>query len=187
MIVLQEDEAVLLRAVESYTCPITEKNYKSGETWMIRGPLDFIPPIEIQILENRKAIPLAENEGVYVRESKTGEVKLVRGPVTYMLSEKEQPWEKILPDQVELLLNSGGYVPLQVDDKGNQYYSYKSVNKRDKTRAVTFKAPHNSAVQLFDFKSGKSRIVFGPELIILEPYEEFTVLTLSGGVPKKEA
>jgi major vault protein len=29
--------------------------------------------------------------------------------------------------------------------------------------------------------------VFGPELIILDPYEEFTVITLSGGVPKKEA
>jgi major vault protein len=52
--------------------------------------------------------------------------------------------------------------------------------------AVTFKAPHNSAVQLFDFKNKKSRIVFGPELVMLEPYEEFTLITLSGGHPKQE-
>jgi major vault protein len=53
---------------------------------MIKGPLDFIPPIEIEIVENRKAIPLAENEGVYVRDTRTGEVKLVKGPITYLLS-----------------------------------------------------------------------------------------------------
>jgi major vault protein len=75
-----------LRAIESYKCEITEKKYKAGETWMIKGPLDFIPPIEIEIVENRKAIPLAENEGVYVRDTRTGEVKLVKGPITYLLS-----------------------------------------------------------------------------------------------------
>jgi len=39
MIVLQEDEAVLLKAVEKYSCKHTEKTYKPGETWMIKGPL----------------------------------------------------------------------------------------------------------------------------------------------------
>jgi major vault protein len=52
--------------------------------------------------------------------------------------------------------------------------------------AITYKAPRNSAVQLFDFKNKISRIVFGPELIMLEPYEEFTLITLSGGQPKEE-
>lgn len=52
--------------------------------------------------------------------------------------------------------------------------------------AVGYKAPHNSAVLLFNYKNKKSRIVFGPELIMLEPYEEFTMLTLSGGAPKME-
>ena len=89
MIVLQEDEAVLLKAVEKYSCKHTEKTYKPGETWMIKGPLQFIPPIEIVLLEIRKAIPLSGNEGVYVRDIRKGGVKLVRGPVTYLLSEHE--------------------------------------------------------------------------------------------------
>jgi major vault protein len=54
------------------------------------------------------------------------------------------------------------------------------------TQAVTFKAPHNSAVQLFDFKIKASRIIFGPELVMLQPYEDFTLIRLSGGLPKQE-
>ena len=93
---------------------------------MIRGPLDLIPPIEVEIVERRKAIPLSENEGVYVRDLKSGEVKLVRGPTTYLLEENESFWEKIMSNEVERLLTQSnqGYVPMQVDDKGNQRYNY---------------------------------------------------------------
>lgn len=43
--------------------------------------------------------------------------------------------------------------------------------KRDKTELVTFKVPHNSAIQLYDYKNMKTRILFGPDLVMLEPYE----------------
>jgi len=43
--------------------------------------------------------------------------------------------------------------------------------KRDKTKIVTFKAPHNTAVQLYDYKLHKNRVVFGPELVMLGPDE----------------
>lgn len=55
--------------------------------------------------------------------------------------------------------------------------------KRDKTKVVTFRASKGSAVQLYDFKTGENRIVYGPELIMLGPYEEISVLSLSGGYP----
>ena len=55
--------------------------------------------------------------------------------------------------------------------------------KRDKTKVVTFRASAGSAVQLYDYKSGANRIVFGPELIMLGPYEDISVLALSGGYP----
>jgi major vault protein len=51
---------------------------------------------------------------------------------------------------------------------------------------VTYKVPHNAAIQIFDYKHKKARIIFGPELVMLEPYEDFTVIHLSGGLPKKE-
>lgn len=63
---------------------------------------------------------------------------------------------------------------------------HKAAGRAHKYLAVAYKAPNNSAIQLFDYKNKKSRIVFGPELIMLEPYEEFSLITLSGGTPKKE-
>ena len=55
----------------------------------------------------------------------------------------------------------------------------------DATRVVTFQVPNNAAVQIYDFKSKRSRVVFGPDLVMLEPNEEFTRMSLSGGKPKK--
>ncbi len=57
--------------------------------------------------------------------------------------------------------------------------------QRDKTKAVIFKIPQNAAVQIYDYKEGSSRVVFGPDLVMLEPDEAFTILSLSGGKPKK--
>jgi len=41
----------------------------------------------------RRAIPLDENEGIYVRDIKTGRVRAVTGQ-TYMLKENEELWSK---------------------------------------------------------------------------------------------
>jgi len=57
--------------------------------------------------------------------------------------------------------------------------------ERDKTRVVTYRAPHNSAVQIYDYKDKKSRVVFGPELVMLGPDEQFSILSLSGDKPKR--
>ena len=35
----------------------------------------------------------------------------------------------------------------------------------DGTRVVTFQVPHNAAVQIYDYKSKNSRVVFGPDLV----------------------
>lgn len=80
IIIIHEDEALLLRAKVDYYDKKTEKKYKAGSTWLIKGPVDFIPDNEIEVAEKRKASPLAENEGLYVRDLWTGEVKLVKGP-----------------------------------------------------------------------------------------------------------
>jgi len=40
-------------------------------------------------------------------------------------------------------------------------------------------------VQIYDYKEKQSRIVFGPELVLLGPDEQFTQLSLSGGKPKR--
>jgi major vault protein len=44
---------------------------------MIRGPKEYVPPVEVEVVMKRQAIPLDENEGIYVRDVKTGKVYLI--------------------------------------------------------------------------------------------------------------
>jgi len=162
--VLEEDEALLLRARLPYK--MNDKVISPGDRWMITGPCDYVPPVEVEIVEKRRRIPLDDNEGIYVRDTRNGKVRSVIG-VSYLLAAHEELWEKDLPGTVETLLGKG------------------EKTARDRTRVVTYRAPHNSAVQIYDYKEKKSRVVYGPELVMLGPDEHFTILSLSGGRPKK--
>ena len=51
---------------------------------------------------------------------------------------------------------------------------------RDKTRVVQYRCPGNTAVQVNNYLDKTARVAFGPDLIILGPHENFTVLSLSG-------
>ena len=171
--VLDEEEALLLRSKEQFT-DTTDVTRKPGDKWMIYGPTDYIPPVEVEILEKRRSIPLDENEGIYVRDTNDGKVRSVTGEA-YMLKANEELWEKELPIAVEGLLNTA---PRE---------SRSAVAEaRDKTRVVTYRAPHNAAVQVYDYAANKSRVLFGPDLVMLGPDEHFTLISLSGGKPKKE-
>jgi len=172
--ILGSEEALLLRAREYYEGVVDEKKVQRapGERWMIYGPTDYVPPVEVEVIERRKSIALDENEGVYVRELKTGKVRSHIGR-SYMLAPNEELWEKQLSGDVELELakaRAGG------DES--------KAPPREKTRVVSYRAPHNSAVQIYDYLKKKSRVVFGPELIMLGSDEQFTVNNLSGGKPK---
>lgn len=179
--VLGEDEGLILRAQEAFIDDQAEdKQRQPGDRWMIRGPKEYVPPVEVEVVCKRKAIPLDENEGIYVRDTKTGKVRAVKG-VTYMLNQDEELWAKELPPAVEDLLQNSRD-PLA--DRSDRNRSDER-RPREKTRVVTFRVPHNAAVQIYDYKEKKARVVFGPELVMLGPDEQFTQLSLSGGKPKR--
>lgn len=180
MFILGEDEGLILRATEQFKEGAVER--KPGDRWMIRGPVEYVPPVEVEVVLKRQAIPLDENEGIYVRDIKTGKVRAVTGN-TYMLNQDEELWEKTLPPVVEQLL-SESKDPLSF--RSDRSKSDDAVKKpRDKTRVITYRVPHNAAVQIYDYKEKKARVMFGPELVMLGPDEQFTQLSLSGGKPKK--
>eukprot|EP01156_Anaeramoeba_ignava_P009966 Anaeramoba_ignava/a478576_689.p1 GENE.a478576_689~~a478576_689.p1 ORF type:complete len:859 (+),score=246.23 a478576_689:11-2587(+) len=200
---LKKNEALLLRCVEEFEDEQKELEHDTdmnnenkekkkkdkkvskvrrtpGERWMVHGPRRYIPPVAVQLLERRAAIPLHKDEGVYVRDLRTGLIRTVIGE-TYMLKPYEELWEKELTSVVEKLINidvdptitRGGIQPDQME-----------APQRDKTRVVTFQIPNNSAVQIYDYKEKTARVQFGPDLVMLEPDEDFTVLSLSAGRPK---
>jgi len=180
--VLDSEEALLLRARESVLDGKEQR--KPGDRWMIDGPCEYVPPVEVEIVEKRRAIPLDVTEGIYVRDIRSGKVRAEIGS-SYRLLPYEELWEKELSAATDVLLQRGDSI---VDDPSNASSSAPAPTKksaRDRTRVVTFRTPHNAAVQVYDFKAKNSRVVFGPELVMLGPDEQFTVLSLSGDKPKR--
>jgi len=167
--VLETEESLLLRAREGFQD--NKDGRKPGDRWMIYGPCDYIPPVQVEIVEKRKLIPLDENEGIYVRDVKSGRVRSHIGS-SYMLLSSEELWAKELPAVVEELL-------VKETAAGSK------AKARDQTRVVVYKAPHNTCVQIYDYKEKKARVVWGPDLVMLGPEEQFTVLSLSGDKPKR--
>lgn len=199
--VLSEEEGLVLRAVEAFNDTqeqeedeeeeeeLQERAKRSrrsgtlrrpGDRWMLRGPIEYVPPASVEVLLRRQAIPLDENEGIYVRDIKTGKVRAVIGH-TYMLTQDEELWEKDLPPNVEALLGARLDPLADRSDRGQQA----PAALREKTRVVSFRVPHNAAVQVYDYREKKARVVFGPEMVMLGPDEQFTVLSLSGDKPKR--
>eukprot|EP00058_Branchiostoma_floridae_P020288 XP_002605778.1 hypothetical protein BRAFLDRAFT_58589 [Branchiostoma floridae] len=183
MYILEEDEGLILKANEAFKDMDAKDGVerKPGDRWMIRGPKEYVPPVEVTVVMKRKAIPLDENEGIYIRNIKTGKVRAVCGQ-TYMLDQDEESWAKQLPPAVESLLTQN-LDPLA--DRSDRGPRPRPDQPRDKTKVVTFRVPHNAAVQIYDYKEKKARVIFGPELVLLGPDEQFTQLSLSGGKPKR--
>ncbi|XP_072560917.1 major vault protein isoform X1 [Paramormyrops kingsleyae] len=154
---------------------------RPGDRWMLQGPIEYVPPVTVEVLMRRQAIPLDENEGIYVRDIRTGKVRAVIGH-TYILTQDEELWEKELPDKVETLLGSGRDA---LADRSHRGGPNEDRMPRDKTRVVSYRVPHNAAVQVYDYREKTARVVFGPEMVMLGPDEQFTVLSLSGDKPKR--
>lgn len=194
--VLSEEEGLVLRAVEAFIdtqgqdeAEEEERESRAkkrgvqrrpGDRWMLRGPIEYVPPATVEVLLTRTAIPLDENEGIYVRDIKTGKVRAVIGQ-TYMLTQDEELWEKELPANVESLLAQSRDPLADRSDRGRSF----GQAERDKTRVVSYRIPHNATVQVYDYREKKARVMFGPEMVMLGPDEQFTVLSLSGDKPKR--
>ncbi|XP_052400513.1 major vault protein isoform X2 [Carassius gibelio] len=194
--VLSEEEGLVLRAVEAFIDTEGEEvdeeeegesrakkrgiQRRPGDRWMLHGPVEYVPPATVEVLLRRDAIPLDENEGIYVRDIKTGKVRAVIGQ-TYMLTQDEELWEKALPANVENLLSQSRDPVADRSERGTNFGEV----ERDKTRVVSYRVPHNAAIQVYDYREKKARVVFGPEMVMLGPDEQFTVLSLSGDKPKR--
>ena len=165
--ILTHSDALLLQAIEDYTDD-NEKKIVCGEKWMIKGPTRYVPPVEVNVLEQRQLIPLDKNEGIYIRNKNTGAVRIHKGS-SYLLEPYEVLWEKELPSKIEAI-----------------YLNDMSLTSRNKTRIVSYKCPFNCIMQIYNLKQKSNRIVVGPNLATLEPEEEFCLISLSGKTPKVE-
>lgn len=183
---LGEREAVLVAALRNFTdtscTPAVER--LEGNRWLVEGPRSFIPSAFTRVVPDtktgsdvRRPHLLGEGEGLYVRDSVTGVVRCIPGPCSYLLAAEEEVWEKALSAQVERhlaqLASHAAYIELERAREG-------AVLQGKTERAVSYQIPYRSVTQLYNYKTQVTRIVFGPDRVLLEPDEAFTVVSLSG-------
>ncbi|KCV68236.1 hypothetical protein H696_05160 [Fonticula alba] len=190
--VLSSDQGLVLRALEEFTDtsvrpgaaagagPVT---YMPGDRWMIFGPCEYVPPTSVEVVCQRETIPLSENEGIYVRDNRTGQVRLVHSQ-SYMLREEEIFFNKELPAEIEALISMDP-VSERFSSSNANSLTRQASSRRSKHAAVKFGIPHNAAVQIYDYRARVARVEIGPDLVMLQPDEMFTLLSLSGGRPKR--
>ena len=80
-----------------------------------------------------------------------------------MLNQDEELWEKVLPYETEALLGheqselAKGRMSFQMRNMQTPDAYLPKPLPRDKTRVVTYRVPHNAAVQIYNYKDRKGR------------------------------
>eukprot|EP00008_Paramoeba_atlantica_P014240 CAMPEP_0201488730 /NCGR_PEP_ID=MMETSP0151_2-20130828/19345_1 /ASSEMBLY_ACC=CAM_ASM_000257 /TAXON_ID=200890 /ORGANISM="Paramoeba atlantica, Strain 621/1 / CCAP 1560/9" /LENGTH=798 /DNA_ID=CAMNT_0047874083 /DNA_START=168 /DNA_END=2564 /DNA_ORIENTATION=- len=187
---LGAEDALLLVAKEDFEDTTSDPPVfrTAGYQWLFTGPANYRPPVQVDVADTRSAIPLSETEGIYVKDWSTGKIRIEKGVQSYMIKAHECLWEKpIATETLELIRNGGGVGASDI--RKLQYFSDNALPAStviDPTRVISFRAPGGTAVQVVDMKSRETRVVFGPDLVLLEPFEEFTILRYSAGKPKRK-
>jgi hypothetical protein len=72
---------------------------KAGEKWLMKGEATIIPSIyQKVVIKPSPAIAIEQNEGIYILNLCTQEVRLVEGPRSIFLDVDEELWTKDLSE-----------------------------------------------------------------------------------------
>ncbi|XP_063178337.1 major vault protein-like [Chroicocephalus ridibundus] len=109
--VLSEDEGLLLQALQTIKDTSEEGKevtQQAGDRWLAWGPLEYVPPAEVTVLERRWAVALADNKGIYVRDIRTGKPPRHPLPVPPSPPAAVRAWQH---PEVALAAGAGGDGP----------------------------------------------------------------------------
>jgi major vault protein len=188
--VLSEMQGLKLQALDDFSEPdqgAEPRARKAGDTWIVRGPRTYVPNEKVLILKEIVALSLGQGEGLYVRDLRSGKVSLVQGPCQFMPEAHQELHEKRLSAEAEALLGLSPpqAAPQAAADAKAPRPAASSSERIDRTRAIVLRIEDNTAVLINDFETNHARVEFGPAKVMLRPYEDVTVLDLSGSTPKR--
>lgn len=124
----------------------------------------FFPDEHVEVIGVVEPVPIAEKEGIYVRDRATGRIETVTGPCNY------------LPDPTREEI-----VRRELDDERAALYG---IEEHDPAFAVAVYVPPSFAVMVTG--KAKREVVTGPQTRILAFDEELEILHLSTGTPKRD-
>ncbi|WP_371801875.1 hypothetical protein [Candidatus Lokiarchaeum ossiferum] len=159
--VLAHDRGLIIRCIQDYR--EDEIMHKAGDIWMRKGPMIYYPHIYTKIEKEIEAISLGAQDGLYIKNFNTGQVRLEKGPQTLMLT----PFEEL-------------------------YYKHYSIAEQralkilgvqfDASRAIPLKLETEEIAMI---NSGETqRVEIGPKMLLLEPFDRLKTLIISGKTPK---
>lgn len=185
--VLSELQGLKLQALDdlSETEGGEPRARKAGDTWIVRGPRTYVPSEKVLIHREIAALSLGQGEGLYVRDLRSGKVSLVQGPCQFMPEAHQELHEKRLSPDAEALLGLAPPPPPAEAKDARAPRPASAPEKGDRTRAIVLRIEDNTAVLINDFETNHARVEFGPAKVMLRPYEDVTVLDLSGSTPKR--
>ena len=145
---------------------IGKGDFKIGQELFVRDKEGlFFPNENLEIIGEVSPISLAENEGMYVREVETGEIKTVKGPKNFLPDpRKQEVVTRNLDERIEELYNLPEY--------------------RDQSKAVSVYVPPNHSVMVVS--ENERKVIMGPQYHVLDYSEDLEKLTLSTGTPKTD-
>ena len=180
--------------------PEGKDNFEPGEEIVIKGiECIFFPFDYIKVIGTIDPIPVAEGEGIYVRDKDTGKIKVVKGPLMFVPDPRhEEHIRRTLDEETAALYRGeavyvryGGDIP-PAGSQQAQDSSYRSAKEiipgalYDPDKAVAVYVPMGMAVMVVGIEDGsiRRRVVLGPDRLILGYNEKLEILTLSTGKPK---
>ena len=166
---MKKNMGLHVRVTKPFTAPAGDQippgTYASGQDLFLKDREGFFFPTEqIEIVAEVQSIPIAEKEGIYVREIASGRIATVAGPTNF------------LPDPTMQEI-----VPRYLDAETLALYG---ISHQNPLRAPSIYIPPSYAVLVT--AKNKREVVKGPQTRILEFDEDLEVLTLSTGRPKSD-
>lgn len=167
--ILKFNKGLLIKAIKDFDESIDGKTvkHKAGDLWLVQGPATYIPHKYAMIKRKIKAISLGNNEGIYVKNILSGNIRLVKGPANCMIKPDEDLWEK---DITNAELAAIGWI----NAKGELTIK--------KTHAYPLWLLENEATMIMD--EATQRVEIGPKVVLLEPFERPYIMSISGKTPK---
>ncbi|RLB54826.1 MAG: hypothetical protein DRJ42_08055 [Deltaproteobacteria bacterium] len=165
---MEQSSGLHLRVVAPFEAGVGDQlppgSYVSGQDVFLSGREGFFFPTEsVVVVGTVSAVPLAENEGIYVRDDRSGAVRIVEGPTAF------------LPDPTKEQV-----VRRRFGAAGAARHGVAG----DETRVPAVYVPPSTAVMVI--AKDRREVVTGPRTRLLGYDENLEELTLSTGRPKSD-
>ncbi len=166
---LRKNMGLHVRVVKPFTAGAEDQlpagSYAAGQDVFLENREGFFFPTEtLEVIGEVVAIPIAEKEGIYVREAESGRIDTIVGPTNF------------LPDPTKMEI-----VPRPLDATLAVLYG---ITHHNASRALSIYVPPSTAVLVT--AKNKREVVRGPQTRILNYDEDLEVLRLSTGRPKSD-